>query len=365
MKIQDVITCLEEWAPPVYQEDYDNSGLIVGDRNAEVKGVLVCLDSIEPVVGEAIAKGCNLIVAHHPILFGGITSLTGSTYVERVLLKAIKNDIAIYAIHTNLDNVFSGVNNEISNRLGLVNRSILSPKKNCFTKLITFVPSQHAENLRTALFKAGGGEIGEYSNCSYNTEGYGTFQPNDKTNPAIGEVGKLNQELETKVEVLVRNLALKDVLSALFNAHPYEEVAYDLIPLLNSDATIGSGMVGDLDKEMPVGDFLSRLKDIFNVGALKHTSLENHSRIRRIAVCGGSGSFLLNEAIARNADVFISSDFKYHQFFDADGRIVIADIGHYESEQFTIGLIGRRLTEKFTTFAVHFTEVNTNPINYL
>ncbi len=365
MKIQDVINYLEGWAPLAYQEPYDNAGLLVGDGNSEVAGVLVCLDSTEAVIEEAKKKNCNLIVAHHPIIFSGLKSITGRTYIERALIKAIKNDIAIYAIHTNLDNVLTGVNKEISDRLGLENQTILSPKKSLFTKLSVFIPIEKAEQVRQAMFDAGAGKIGAYENCSFNMEGYGTFKPSNEANPHIGEVGKVHEEPEVRIEVLVPNAGLGKVVSAMLDSHPYEQVAYDLVSLQNENQFVGSGMVGELANSEELMDFLKRVKHTFNAGIVRYTAPIGNNKIKKVAVCGGAGSFLLNAAVGVNADIFITADHKYHQFFDADNRIVIADIGHFESEQFTIDCIRRKLMEKFTTFAVHFTEVNTNPINYL
>ena len=364
MKIRDVISYLEEWAPKGYQESYDNSGLIVGNKDAQVSGVVVCLDSIEEVIDEAISKKCNLVVAHHPIVFSGLKSLTGRNYIERTIIKAIKNDVAIYAIHTNLDNVQTGVNKEISDRIGLVNQQILSPKRDSLVKVVVFVPRANADEVRTSMCNAGAGSIGDYDHCSFNIEGTGTFRANEGTNPHVGEIGKIHREEEVRIETIVSKAQLGGVLSAMISAHPYEEVAYDVYELQNTDQTIGSGMVGDLEKEEELMDFLLRIKFAFEAGTVKYTDAVKKT-VKRVAVCGGSGSFLLGAAKASGADVFITSDYKYHQFFDADGDIVIADIGHFESEQFTIELIGKKLSEKFTTFAVHFTEVDTNPVNYL
>lgn len=365
IRIKDVMGYLEEWAPKGLQESYDNSGLIVGDAGQQVSGALICLDSIEEVIDEAIRLGCNLVIAHHPIVFSGLKSITGRTYIERTIIKAIKNDVAIYAIHTNLDNVATGVNKEIADRIGLEKVSILSPKNEQLTKLVVFVPQDDAPGVREAMFKAGAGQIGDYDQCSFNTEGVGTFRAGDETNPHVGEKGQQHHEQEIRVETIVPNYRLRPVLSQMIEAHPYEEVAYDLYPLKNSLNTIGSGMIGDLPAEEDMMDFLVRVKFLFGAGTIRHTAIPEKNKVKRVAVCGGSGSFLLGAAKAGKADVFITSDYKYHQFFDADGAIVIADIGHFESEQFTIELIGQKLTEKFTTFAVHFTEVDTNPVNYL
>ena len=333
MKIKQIIQELEIWAPPALQESYDNSGLITGNKEEECTGAIICLDSTEAVVQEAIDKGCNLIIAHHPIVFSGIKKLTGQNYVERTLLLAIRNNIAIYAIHTNLDHVQTGVNKEISDRLGLVNTRILKPKSNQLRKLITYVPHAHAETLSS------------------------------DANPFVGEAGKRQLEPETRIE-LVAPVWLQDKISkALFEAHPYEEVAYDWTILENPLQTVGAGMLGELAEPIDSTNFIKHIKQVFG-GVVRHTSITK-SQIKTIALCGGSGSFLLPDAICANADIFISSDFKYHQFFDADQRIIIADIGHFENEQFTIPLIHRFLKEKFPKFAVHLTTILTNPIHYV
>jgi dinuclear metal center YbgI/SA1388 family protein len=364
MKIKEVIEELELWAPITYQESYDNSGLIVGDKEIEITGALICLDSIEEVIDEAITKKCNLVIAHHPIVFSGLKTFVGKDYIQRTIIKAIKNDIAIYAIHTSLDHVIDGVNSEICNRLGLVNQKILAPKKDLLSKLAVFVPKDHLDLVRDEMFKYGAGSIGKYDECSFVTQGEGSFRASDNSKPHVGEIGERHYEAEVKIEVIVPNYRLHKVIGGMIAVHPYEEVAYDIHPMQNTLSEVGSGMIGNLEKEENILDFLARVKETFKAGAIKYTSVAENPTVKTVAVCGGSGSFLLNNATAQKADVFITSDFKYHQFFDGKG-IVIADIGHFESEQFTIELIGRRLKEKFTTFAVHFTKVNTNPVNYL
>ncbi len=363
MKIKDVARYLENLAPKNYQESYDNAGLLVGDADSEVCGILVSLDCTEAVVEEAVRRNCNLIVSHHPIIFGGLKRLTGANYVERTVLSAIRNDIALYAIHTNLDNIQAGVNNRIADRLKLTNREILVPKSGHLRKLVVFCPMDHAELVRQAVFSAGAGAIGNYSECAFNLVGEGTFKGGDYTKPFVGRKGERHTEKETRIEVVFRSHQQSQVVKAMRQAHPYEEVAYDIYQLENADQRVGAGMVGLLPKPMDVEDFLAMLKKSMNTQLIRHTRLFNEP-LRKVAVCGGSGSFLLPAAKQSGADVFITGDFKYHEFFDAEDQIIIADIGHYESEQFTIDLLVEYLQENFPTFAVHFTEVNTNPINY-
>lgn len=363
MRLKEIVKVLEDLAPPVLQESYDNSGLLVGNPEWIVTSAMVCLDSTEDVVEEAIQKGCNLIVAHHPIVFGGLKRFNGSNYIERTIIKAIKNDIAIYAIHTNLDNVIHGVNGKIAEKLELKSCKILSVKKQSLTKLVVYCPTSHAAGLRETLFEAGAGKIGNYDESSFNSEGVGTFRANESAQPFVGNINEQHQEPETKIEVVVPNHLLSKVIPAMVKTHPYEEVAYDLFAMENTNPNIGSGIVGELNNPMSPEDFLSHLKEKMNLKSVRLTK-STSAKISKVAVCGGSGSFLLNDAIRSGADVFVSADFKYHQFFDADGKIQIADIGHYESEQYTMQLLAEYLSGKFPKFAVHFTTVNTNPINY-
>ncbi len=362
-KIKDIIDSLEDWAPKSYAESYDNPGLIVGDPAVEVKGVLVSLDCTEEIVDEAVEKGCNLIVSHHPIVFKGLKKLTGSNYVERTVIKAIQSGVALYAIHTNLDNVYTGVNKMIADKIGLSNTKILSPKSGELEKIEVFVPSDHSDTLREAIFAAGGGEIGEYSKCSFNVDGTGTFLPGEGSDPYSGQKGTMEEADEVKIEIMYPMYLRRKVLSAMRNSHPYEEVAYYLHPLSNENQFLGSGMVGELDSEMDLNSFLEYLKDSMELSLIRHTK-DVGKKIRRVAICGGAGSFLLAAAKGVAADIFITGDFKYHEFFDAENEIVIADIGHYESERFTVDLLANNIRKKFSTFATHFTEVNTNPIHY-
>jgi len=364
MQLNEIIQQLEHLAPPSSQEAYDNSGLLVGSPSMLISAALICLDSTESIVDEAITKKCNLIIAHHPIIFKGLKSLTGKNYIERVVIKCIQNNIALYAIHTNLDNYRFGVNFEIGKRLGLKNLKILAPTSGSLKKLIVFVPEDHAAKLTNALFSAGAGNIGNYSECSYAAVGVGTFKPNEDAQPFSGTIGKRSNAIEEKVEVLVNKHQLEEVLKAMKSNHPYEEIAFDIIDLANSNSFEGAGMIGELPKEQNSLKFLKNVKTTFKCGTIRHTSLIK-DKIKTVAFCGGSGSFLLKNAKQQKADVYITGDFKYHEFFDAEQDIIIADIGHYESEQFTINLIGDVLMKKFPNFAVHLTGINTNPINYL
>jgi dinuclear metal center YbgI/SA1388 family protein len=362
-RIQDVISYLEQVAPPAYQESYDNATLICGERSDTLQGVLCTLDCTEAVVEEAITLGANLIVAHHPIVFKGLKSLTGKNYVERTVIKAIKNNVAIYAIHTNLDHVATGVNKRICDRLGLTQTKILQPKKQVLHKLVYFVPAQDKDVVLNAVFAAGAGHIGEYKDCSFQLEGVGTYTPSEDANPHIGQRGIPQTEKEIRVEVILPSYQSNRIISAMKKAHPYEEVAYYLSVLENENQEVGAGMTGVLDTAMDELDFLDYLKEKMNLKTLKHTALTGR-KVKNVAVCGGAGIFLLSDAKRSGADVFVTADVKYHEFFDAEGKLILCDIGHYESEIFTKELLGELLSQNFPNIALYLTKVVTNPTSY-
>ncbi|MDQ3392519.1 MAG: Nif3-like dinuclear metal center hexameric protein [Bacteroidota bacterium] len=362
-KIKDIIDFLETFAPSSYQESYDNTGLLTGNAFDELNGVLITLDITETVIEEAIKKNCNLIISHHPIIFKGLKKLTGGNYVERVVISAIKNNLALYASHTNLDNVYNGVNKRIADKIGLLNTRILAPKKNILSKLTTFVPIKDTEKVLEALSLAGAGNIGNYKKCSFRTEGIGTFLPSEQATPTIGIKNKLEEVKENRIEVLFPTYLQKQIIAALYAAHPYEEVAYYLQQTENENQEVGSGIIGELEEKMEEKVFFQYLKKHMQLKSIKITSLLNKP-IKVVAICGGAGSFLISHAIASKADVFISSDFKYHEFFDAENKIVITDIGHYESEIFTKDLIYEILKKYFTNIALNLSETVTNPISY-
>lgn len=363
MKIKDITQLLEAWAPLPLQESYDNAGLLTGNKEDELTGVLLCLDSTEAVIDEAIQKKCNLVVAHHPLVFSGLKKFTGSGYVERTLIKAIRHHIAIYAIHTNLDNVNHGVNFQIARKLGLVNTRILSPKKGLLKKLVTFCPQAQAAQVREAVCAAGAGHIGAYDACTFNAEGYGTFRAGEQANPFVGKTGELHTEPEVRIETIFPAHQQRAVIKALVDAHPYEEPAYDIYALENDWNQTGAGMIGELPQPLAGQAFLEHLKTSMQLQVIRHTALLPGA-VKTVAVCGGSGSFVLGDAIRQGADVLVTADFKYHQFFDAENKIVIADIGHYESEIFTVSLLGEQIQKKFPTFVPIFSEIVTNPVNY-
>ncbi|MEY2701651.1 MAG: hypothetical protein RLY43_284 [Bacteroidota bacterium] len=363
MKLTDILSVLEEMAPLGYAEDFDNVGLLVGNKNQDISGVLVTHDALEEVINEAITKKCNLIVCFHPILFSGLKKITGATYVERAIVKAIQNNIAIYAVHTALDNHPEGVNKLFCNALGIKNGKILIPKTNYIHKLITYAPLENADTVRNALFNAGAGTIGNYENCSFNTKGLGTYKGNEKSNPVVGNRFEFVKSEELKIEVTFEKQLEGKILNALFKNHIYEEVAYELYQLENKHQNIGLGMIGELDTPLSENDFLQLVKEKMQCGGIRHSTFLNKP-IKKVAVLGGSGSFAIPQAIREGADAFLTADLKYHQFYEAENQLLLADIGHFESERFTKNYIVDYLKEKITNFAIILSEVNTNPVKY-
>ncbi|MAW96614.1 MULTISPECIES: Nif3-like dinuclear metal center hexameric protein [unclassified Leeuwenhoekiella] len=364
MQLKTIIEALEDFAPLANAEDFDNVGLLIGNRNSEITGILVTLDTLEKTLDEAINKHCNLIVSFHPIIFSGLKKITGKNYVERVVLKAIQHNIAIYAIHTALDNVPHGVSKGMCDALDLNDRKILIPKKGAIKKLTTYIPHASFEEVRKVLFEVGAGNIGNYDACSFSLEGEGTFKGNADSNPTVGERGQLHIEAEKQLSLTFEARLESKVLSALFKAHPYEEVAFEVITLENSNQNLGMGMIGTLPNPMDEKAFLNKVKKAFKTGGIRHSALL-HKDVKRVAVLGGSGSFAIDAARAAGADAYITADLKYHQFYQAENQILLLDIGHYESEQYTKNIMADFLTKKFTNFAVVLSEENTNPIKYL
>ena len=364
MKIKEIIVILQEMAPLEYAEDFDNVGLLLGNEEENATGILVCHDALESVIDEAITKKCNLIVCFHPIIFLGMKKITGKNYVERSVLKAIKNDIAIYAVHTALDNHKNGVNKIFCDALGLSNTKILIPKPNFIQKLITYTIPENVEKVRNALFEAGAGKIGNYEDCSFNSQGIGTYMGNENSNPEIGERFEFVEAQEIKIEVTFKKHLQSKILKALIKNHIYEEVAYEIYDLQNQHQNIGLGMVGELEKPLSEIEFLSFVKSKMHCGGIRHSSLLGKS-IKKVAVLGGSGSFAIKNAIQAEADVFLTADLKYHNFYEAENKILIADIGHYESERYTKNYIVDYLKEKITNFAIVLSEENTNPVKYI
>lgn len=364
IKIREIIAAIEKFAPLALQESYDNSGIQVGDVNQNATSALICLDITEEVIDEAIRMNCNLVISHHPLIFKGVKSLTGKDYIEKCLIKAVKNDIVIYASHTNLDNAQGGVSFKMAEKLGLKNVQVLAPLEEKLMKLVTFVPVEHLDKVRNALFTAGAGQIGDYDQCGYITEGYGTFRAGEGTNPFCGQQGKLHTEPEIRLETIFPGFIKGKVIQALLTTHPYEEPAFDILQLKNNWDRVGSGIIGELEIPAEETHFLEKIKKTFAAPSLKYSPLLNKP-VKKIAICGGSGSFLIPDAIRAGADLLLTGEIKYHDFFNHRNAILLTEIGHYESEQYTNELICEIIQKKFATFAVHFTKCKTNQINYL
>jgi len=364
MLIKDITNYLETIAPLQLQDSFDNSGLLIGDSGSTVTKVLATLDVTENVITEAINTKCELIIAHHPVIFKGIKKLTNSNLTEKLVVMAIKSNIAIYAIHTNLDNVMGGVNSILAKKLGIKNTRILLPKTNGYNKIITFCPSSHVPDIKNALFASGAGNIGNYSNCSYTSSGVGTFMPLADSNPFVGELNKLQQEEEERIEVIIPSYKLNKAISAMLNAHPYEEPAYDIYNLNNTNKMVGSGLIGEIDNEISVTEYLRSVKQKLGTSYLKHNKLINKP-VKRVAICGGSGSFLINAAAKNKADIFITGDIKYHEYFEHTENMTIVDAGHYETEHPVKELIYSLLKKKFPNFAVQISQESANPISFM
>ena len=364
MKLFEISNYLDTRGPLAFQEEYDNCGLLIGDKAMDIASVLVCLDCTEDVIDEAINNNHNLIISHHPLLFQGLKKITGANYVQKIVTKAIKYDIAIYAMHTNLDNIRGGVSFIFANKMGLLNTRILQKKSNILSKLVTYSPKKYLKKIQDRLFNIGAGKVGfKYDECSFLSQGNGTFRPLEGADPYVGKKNERTSQEEYRIELIFPSHLEGKVINTLFEAHPYEEVAYEIIALENKSSNIGSGIIGELHKEIDVLSFFELCKEKMPFSVLRHTKFLN-KKIKKIAFCGGSGSFLIKEAINQCADIYISSDFKYHDFFDADGKIIIADIGHYETEQFVAEKISEIIKKKFPKLDVILTEINTNPISY-
>ncbi len=363
MKLKDILNVFEEQAPFSLQESYDNSGIQYGNPEQEVKKGLACIDITEAVVEEAVKKGCDLIISHHPLIFKGMKSLDGSHYTHRALIKAIKNDICLVSVHTNLDSVLTGVNEKLAKKMGLENLEILDKRKGLLKKLVVFCPTDHGEAVRNAIFEAGAGQIGEYDCCSFNLEGKGSFKAGDNSNPFVGGKGEVHFENEVRIETILPGYLQGRVIKAMIDAHPYEEVAYDLYSLDNVFGKTGMGMIGYLPREMEETAFLAMLRDNLGSDGIRHSPFTGKT-IRKVALCGGSGSFLRDKAMASGADAFVTADVKFHEFFDVEGVLLMADVGHYESEQFTKEILYEIVTKKFTNFALLISDQNTNPVRY-
>ncbi len=364
MILKELIIKLEATAPLDLQESYDNSGLLIGSPEKGINKALITLDITDAIVDEAIQTNCDLIIAHHPLIFKGLKQFTGNTLTERLVIRLIKKDIAVYAIHTNLDNIHTGVNNMLAQKLGLKNLRILSQGKGNLKKLVTFCPTNKADQLREAIFKAGAGHIGNYDSCSYNIAGRGTFRGLEGTNPYVGQKGELHVESEIRIETIVPGSIINKVIKAMIEAHPYEEVAYDIYPLDNIDGKTGAGMIGELDSPQSGIEVLKDVKEILSSKVIKFSG-QAKKQVKKVAICGGSGAFLIGKAYRAGADLYITGDIKYHDYFEFEEKMIVADAGHYETEQFTKELLYSILKKNFPTFALLISKIDTNPVDVL
>ncbi len=364
MKLSEICKYLDTAIPLSFQEEYDNSGLQIGLPESDVSSCMLTIDITEEVIDEAVKKGCDLIISHHPLIFKGLKKITGSSYTERVLTRAIKEDIAIYSAHTNLDSVSFGVSRKMASKLGLKNVEVLVPLKDRLLKLVTFIPEAHLEKVRSALFEAGAGVIGNYDQCGFTLEGKGSFRAGVNANPFAGEIGKAHFENEIRLETVLFSHAKRSVINALIEAHPYEEAAYDLYPLDNENCGAGLGCTGEFDQPVSESDFLNLISSAFDARGVRYSKITGRP-VKKVALCGGSGASFIGNAISSGADAFVTSDIKYHNYFDAENMILLVDSGHFESEKFTTEILYDLIIKKFPKFAVRFSETNTNPINYL
>jgi dinuclear metal center YbgI/SA1388 family protein len=364
MKLKDLCSYLDSAVPLSFQEDYDNSGLQIGLPEKEISSAMITLDITEEVIDEAVSENCDVIISHHPLIFKGIKRISGRTFTERILYEAVKHNIAIYSSHTNLDVFSNGVSRKMAEKLKLQNVKVLAPLKNRLLKLVTYIPESHLEKVREALFKAGAGVIGNYDKCGFTTQGTGSFRGNEKAEPFIGKKGEIHFEKEIRFETVLFSHLKDEVIKALLTVHPYEEVAYDVFTLENINIEVGLGCVGELYEAMHEEDFLKFVSSVFDAKGVRFSKTTGKP-VRKIAICGGSGASLLNNAINSGSDAFITADIKYHNYFDAENTILLVDTGHFESEKFSTEILYDLIIKKFPKFAVRFSESNRNPINYL
>ncbi|HPF02724.1 MAG TPA: Nif3-like dinuclear metal center hexameric protein [Bacteroidales bacterium] len=363
MQLKDLASFLDTAVPVSFQEGYDNSGLQVGDPMKTISSGLLSLDVTEQVLDEAIGSACDVIISHHPVIFNPLKQISGKNSVERVIMKAIRNDVAVYSAHTNLDIVENGVSRKLAGKIGLKNVKVLTPLKHRLLKLVTFIPADHLDRVRDAVFAAGAGFIGAYDRCGFTVEGSGSFRAGEGSRPFAGEKGRTHFEKEIRFETILFSYMKRGVVKALLESHPYEEVAFDLYPLENENLNAGLGCVGNLPEPVDEKSFLTMLKENLGSGSIRYSNLTG-KKISKVALCGGSGGQLTGDAIASGADAFVTADLKYHSFFEAENRILLVDAGHYETEKFSTELLYDLITKKFPKFALRFSEINTNPINY-
>ena len=364
MKLKELCSYLDTEIPLSFQEGYDNSGLQVGHPDQEINSAMLTVDVTEEVIDEAAKEKCNLIISHHPVLFSGLKKITGRSATERIVLKAIKKDIALYSSHTNLDVVNNGVSMKMAEKLDLQKINVLSPLKGRLMKLVTFFPEKNLESVSRAIFSAGAGVIGNYDECGFSVSGTGSFRAGENSNPFVGVKGKRHLEKEIRFETILFSHLKEKVVKALISAHPYEEVVYDLYTLDNFNVNVGLGCTGELKVPLDEDNFLKLVSSVFDAKGIRYSGLSGRT-IRKVALCGGSGASLLSEVLATDSDAFVTGDLKYHTYFEAENKILLVDCGHYETEKFSTEILYDLIIKKFPKFALRFSKTNTNPINYL
>lgn len=365
MLIKEIIHHLQELAPLARQEDYDNSGLQVGRVDVDCSGALVCVDVTPAVVNEAIALGCNLIISHHPLIFKPLKHITGSSLTEQSVMIALSNNVTVYSAHTCLDNAPKGVSWKMAHMLGLEQVSVLQPQTNRMLKLSVFVPPTHADKLCESLFEAGAGHIGSYEHCVFRSQGCGSWRPLDGADPCIGTVGEVSSQPEVRLDMMLPVWKREAVEQALLAVHPYERPAYEFVAVRNSEPDAGSGAIGVLPEPMTAAQLALKIKDTFGSPVIRCSLMAPESMVQKVALCGGSGASLISHAIAAGADVYLTSDTKYHDFVDYGKRILLVDIGHHESEQCTKSIFYHLIREIFPNFAVRYSQQDINPIKYM
>ncbi|MBP5687674.1 MAG: Nif3-like dinuclear metal center hexameric protein [Muribaculaceae bacterium] len=363
MKVKEITDAIEAVAPLYLQESWDNSGMQVGDQDSEVTGVVLCTDVREEIVDEAIERGANMIISHHPLLFRGLKKIVGRSYQERIVAKAIKNDITIYCAHTNMDSAVGGVNFKMAEKLGMTGVRVLDPQQGTQRKIVVFVPTEAVAMVEKAMCDAGAGRLGNYDNCTYSMNGEGHYRALDGAEPWAGKVGEKHSEPEVRLEVLVHKALCGRVVAAMIKAHPYEEPAFDIIALENGDKYAGLGVIGDVEPQDARG-FLEKVKNAFEVEAVRYSGNLDR-QVRRVAMCGGAGADFIGLAMSQGADVYITGDMKYHEFQGNEERIILADIGHYESEHYTKEIFYDIISKKNPNFAVDFAKSEKNQVKYL
>jgi dinuclear metal center YbgI/SA1388 family protein len=342
MDVRSIIGILERWAPRDVAMQDDNPGLQCGSVADPVRGILVSLDADLPVIQEAVRKRRTMIVTHHPFLFRPLRSIDTGSERGKIIELLLRHRISLYAAHTNLDFSAGGTSHALAEALGVTHPVFLRRSHRLQKKIVTFVPPEHVDRIAQAMAAAGAGILGDYDECSFRVEGIGTFRGNEKSSPTVGKRGRRERVRETRLEMVVAGRQLEQVIGALQKEHPYEEVAYDVFPCENVSTTHGAGVVGSLRRPVALGTFLLRAKRTLGVKALRYTG-NPARRVRTIAVCGGSGAELLDDALAAHADVFLTADVKYHDYQRARGKIALVDAGHFETELPVVPVVAQRL----------------------